>query len=850
MGGSAVTNKSVNILMVEDSPTQAVQLKHHLEEHGYDVTVARNGREALVRASERIPAMVITDVVMPEMDGYALCKSIKSLPHLRDVPVILLTSLSGPQDVLQGLECGADNFIRKPYEPKYLLSRIEYILANLELRKTERMQVGVQLLFGGRKYFITAEKQQILDLLISTYEGAIQINAELAAKQQELTRERDLLHILMDNVPDWIYFKDTKSRFTAINRSKLLALGLSNEQQALGKTDFDFFAEAYARAAFDAEQEILRTGQPRVARVEHVQWANGASAWLSSTKMLIRDVTGKAIGTFGVSRDITQARLAEEQIRKANEELELRVAERTSQLQEANQRLELELAERIRAQQTERETQARFRFLFANNPLPMWVHDRQSGAFLEVNGAAIAHYGYSAEEFGAMRISDILLANVCDRAPDLDGMTSGEWRHRLKNGSIIDVEITSHELEWVGHQAALVVAHDITERKRLQREFMMAQKMEAVGRLAAGIAHDFNNLLTIIGGYSDVVLNSLEEDSPIADDVREISRAGERAASLTRQLLAFSKRQILQAQVLDVNRIVADMDRMLRRLIGEDVELVTVLDPHLGTIKADPGQVEQVIMNLVVNARDAMPKGGKLTIETKNIDLHETVTQRHLNNLPPGAYVNVTVTDTGTGMDRETQARIFDPFFTTKGEAGTGLGLATVYGIVQQSSGAILVYSEIDHGTSFKIFLPRVHETTAKLEPAPSPHVSRGSETILVVEDEDAVRTLICSILEKRGYAVLRARNGEEALSRSDAHAGQINMMITDVVMPSMNGSDLAAQLAVVRPDMKVLLMSGYTDNAIVRHGVLSRNMAFLGKPFAPEELVRKVREILDGREV
>jgi two-component system, cell cycle sensor histidine kinase and response regulator CckA len=758
----------------------------------------------------------------------------------------LVTSLSGPQDVLKGLECGADNFIRKPYDAKYLLSRVEYILANLELRKTERMRVGVQLSFAGQKYFITAEKQQILDLLISTYEGAIQINAELIAKQRELTRERDLIQTLMDTVPDWIYFKDRQSRYTAINQATVLAFGLSSAQDANGKSDFDFFAKEHARAALADEEGILRTGMPLISKVEQARWPDGRSIWLSTTKMIIRDVAGSVIGTFGVSRDITQARLAEEQVRKANEELEARVAERTAQLAKANRRLESELAERIRAQQTERETHARFRFLFANNPLPMWVYDPENTRFLEVNDAALAHYGYSREEFAAMSVADICPAVESTPAPDPKSLDSGEWQHRLKDGRLIDAEIVSHELDWLGRRAVLVVAHDITKRKLLQRELLLAQKMEAIGRLAAGVAHDFNNLLTVIGGYSSSVLSQLQEGDPMSADVREIHSAGERAASLTRQLLTFSKRQILQPQVLEVNRIVANMDRMLRRMIGEDIELVTVLEPDVGNIKTDPGQIEQVIMNLAVNARDAMPKGGKLTIETKNVDLHETVAHQQLKSLTHGAYVNLIVTDTGIGMDLETQARIFDPFFTTKGEAGTGLGLSTVYGIVQQSGGAILVYSEPGQGTSFRVFLPRVHETAVRDKPAPALRASEGSETILVVEDEDAVRTLITAILKKHGYTLLPARNGTEALSLCEKHNGTVSLMITDVIMPCMTGSELAEQLLKLRPDLKVLFMSGYTDNAIVHRGLLKGNMAFLGKPFALQELICKVRETLD----
>ena len=546
-GSKNAANESINILIVEDSPTQAVQLRYHLESEGYSVTVARNGREALALTSEKTPSIVISDVVMPEMDGYTLCQNIKARHALKDIPVILLTSLSSPHDVLRGLECGADNFIRKPYDAKYLLSRLDYILANLQLRKDAAEQDGVQLYFGGRQYFIAARKHQILDLLTSTYEGAIQINAELATKQKELTRERDLLHTLMDNVPDWIYFKDTSSRYTAINKAAVAALRLPTVQEVLGKRDVDLFSPEHAQGTLADEQEILDTGRPVIGKVEQVQLAGGSWTWLSTTKMVNRDASGSVIGTFGVSRDITQAKLIEEQIRRANEELEARVAERTDQLAQAYRRLEAELAERIRAQQVERETQARFRFLFANNPLPMWVYDQETNRFLEVNDAAIAHYGYSAGEFAAMRISDIAVQEEegasAVHSPDLH-----EGSHRLRSGKTINVEITSHELEWLGRKAILVVAHDITERKRIEREFLFAQKMEAVGRLAAGVAHDFNNLLTVIGGYSRILLENSKPTIRCEADIPGDSQPGrERARVADAAALAFSRRQIAAA---------------------------------------------------------------------------------------------------------------------------------------------------------------------------------------------------------------------------------------------------------------------------------------------------------------
>jgi PAS domain S-box-containing protein len=836
----AVYQGQIEILIAEDSPTQAAELSYHLSEHGYHVNVTRNGQEALARVRSSRPRVVITDIVMPIMDGYDLCRAIKSDSLIRETPVILLTSLSGPQDVLKGLECGADNFIRKPYNSEYLLSRIEYILKNQELRRKGSEQAGVRLFFGGHEYYITAEKQQILDLLISTYESATHINHELSAKQLELARERDLLHTLMDNVPDFIYFKDINGRFTRINRALAALLGLPDVNEAYGRTDGDFFDESYARGARTDEESILNTGEPLIGKIERLRRPGAPAIWLSTTKMLVRDVIGSNVGTFGVSRDITLSKIAEEEIRKAKNDLETRVAERTEQLASAYQQLEQELAERERAQKMERETQARFRFLFANNPLPMWIYDLETLHIFEVNEAAVNHYGYSAEEFKKLRMSDIEAERSAGAA---------EVKHRLRKGTLIDVQIAQHTVDWGGRTSMLVVAQDTTEQKRLQREFLQAQKMEAIGTLAAGVAHDFNNLLTVVNGYCGFVLDRLTPDNPIYQDVKEVNKAGERAATLTRQLLAFSRKEISQPRVLDLNGIVADMDRMLRRLIGEDIELRSVPDPSLLPVKADPSQMEQIIVNFAVNARDAMPKGGKLIIETKNVDIEESFEAKHPARLKPGLYVMLAVTDTGVGMDSTTQARIFEPFFTTKEPGkGTGLGLSTVYGIVEQSGGLILVYSELGRGTTFKVYLPIAPAIalTATQNTAATA-LPRGGETVLVVEDEDGVRALECRALASQGYSVLNASNAADAIEVTHRHNGAIDLLVTDVVMPGTSGAELARSLKERWSSLKVLFTSGYTDNAIIHHGVRTDKSEFLAKPFGPQALVRKVREVLDS---
>ncbi|MEW6777942.1 MAG: ATP-binding protein, partial [Bdellovibrionota bacterium] len=389
---------------------------------------------------------------------------------------------------------------------------------------------------------------------------------------------------------------------------------------------------------------------------------------------------------------------------------------------------------------------------------------------------------------------------------------------------------------------------EMGERQSLEDQLVQARKMEAVGLLTGGIAHEFNNMVTVINGYAALLRRSLPSGSRESQSAGEILAAGERAAGLTRQLLAFSRKQILQPRFLNLNETVRGMAGMLRQVIGETIHLGLALGENLGTVKADPSQIEQVILNLAINARDAMPHGGKLTLETANVVLGEDYTRQHVD-VTPGPYVLLAVGDTGTGMDKETLTRVFEPFFTTK-EAGkgTGLGLATVYGIVRQSGGHVWVYSEPGQGSLFKVYLPRLESvTTAEPNPA-EPAVPRGSETILVVEDEAMIRTLVQDALSELGYRVLEAATPKEALAYLEAHAGAIDLLLTDVVMPELSGRQLAGKAKALRPSLRVLYMSGYTDNAIVHHGVLDEGVAFLQKPFTPDLLARKIREVLDGR--
>jgi two-component system cell cycle sensor histidine kinase/response regulator CckA len=509
--------------------------------------------------------------------------------------------------------------------------------------------------------------------------------------------------------------------------------------------------------------------------------------------------------------------------------------------------------ERRRSEEALRKSESVFRLLFSHNPLPTWVVDNESLQFIQVNDAAVRQYGFAPEEFSRMSMVDIRPEEKCaslEVRSTEDGSAApykGVCKHRKKNGKVFEVEMISHLLDYAGRRVRLVVAQDISERHVLEQQLRQAQKMEAVGRLAGGVAHDFNNLLMVIKGHTELLMNALPPADGMSRKIAQIDRAADRAASLTKQLLAFSRMQVLQPRVMNLNGVVNDMGKLLPRLIGEDIELGIRTAPDLGAIRADASQMEQMIMNLVVNARDAMPKGGRLIIETSNAELDHTYNSTH-PIVRPGKYVLLAVSDTGTGMDADTQAHIFEPFFTTKEPGkGTGLGLATVYGVVKQSGGFIWVYSEVGKGTSFKIYLPLVDQPEDKGSvPVPLAEAPRGSETILLAEDEQDVREVAREFLESGGYTVIEAHNGAEALRLATERKGSIDLLVTDMVMPGITGKELARRLQFLHSDIGVVYMSGYSEQAAAETAQVDENVRLLTKPFSRGSILRAVRAALN----
>jgi two-component system cell cycle sensor histidine kinase/response regulator CckA len=939
-----MANRILRALNVEDLERDVLLLTRHLTRAGYDLVSERVETRAQMKAAleAREWDVILCDYSMPHFSALSALEVLKEMEL--DIPFIIISGTVGEAVAVEAMRAGANDYLMKDNLVR-LAPTIERAIHEADNRRARR-------------------------------------RAEAELRRSEVQYRR-----LLDTAYEGVWVFDDQMRTTYANWRLADMLGVSPEEM-IGRSVSDFLDD-------DARAYVEQRWQQRARGVKEqydlrLRRADGSALWVIASATPILGEQGEFIGSLSMLTDITERRRAEEALR---------------------------------------ESEVRYRLLFESNPLPMWVYDLETLAFLAVNEAAIYHYGYSREDFLSMTITDIrpledipaLLENVSQIDGGIDA--AGGWRHLKKDGTVIDVEITSHELTFAGRRAELVLANDITERKQAEeiqtrraaqmalradvnaalaetssplrrllergtealvkhlgaalariwtlnreenvlelrasaglythndgpdarvplgattigliaeerqpritnevqndphlsnkewakQEGMVAfagyplvvedrlvgvmaifarqgladdtldalasvadiisqgierkraeealfvtenqlrqsQKLEAVGQLAGGIAHDFNNLLTVITGYSDLLLVHLDQGDPTRLKVEEIKKAGERAASLTRQLLAFSRKQVLQPRVLNLNAIVADTEKMLRRLIGEDVGVLTVLDPSLGQTKADPGQIEQVLLNLTVNARDAMPQGGKLTIETSNVYLDNQYARRHIA-VRPGNYVMLAVSDTGSGMNAETQAHIFEPFFTTKEqEKGTGLGLSTVYGIVKQSGGHIWVYSEIEKGTTFKVYLPRVDDVP-QIDAAPDTltDLPLGRETVLLTEDEHPVRHLARVILEMSGYQVLEAAGGDEAISIYEEHKGQIDLLITDVVMPKMSGPELAQSLETLSPGIKVLYLSGYTDDAIIRHGLLDQGMAFLQKPFTPEALTRKVREVLDS---
>jgi PAS domain S-box-containing protein len=840
------------ILIVDDDQGSRELYRALLTPFGYEVLEARDGREALDIAGRRRPDLIISDILMPTMNGYEFVSMLRKDPAMADVPVIFNSaSFLDNETRTLGAACGVSLFILKPCEPDKALSTIQCAL-------------GLKVDHFFQSTPASPERDDAIPLLIDAF----------YAKGQQLDalslRLASLLEVALDLAKPAMV--DALLRIAGDGARKIVGanyagIGILSAGGSALKS-FALFGVAsdirdrLASASFSGEvfASILKN------HVTHRSFSPfGEPPGLDlppghppvKSFLAVPLKTGnQAYGWIYVAEKLASLAFTDEDAQALNAlaaylAIAYESAQRFDMIEERTRRLEDEVAERKRAEE-------RFRMLVETAPTGIIIVD-SNGRIVDSNVHSLKMFGYLREELVGQQVEMLLPEAIkqthrkhrASYASSPRGRPMGmgmELFARRKDGSDFPVEISLGPLATRGEMLVSAAIVDITERKKMEERLRVSQRMEAIGKLAGGVAHDFNNLLTVILGCCDQMSGYFPADHPGIHKMEMVKKAASSAADVTRQLLAFGRKQIMQPQVIDPTQILNAVGKMIARLIGEDVEFSIAAQPDVGFVSADPGQLEQVLMNLATNARDAMPAGGRLAIKLANADLDEEYKTLH-PPVVPGHYIVIEVADTGCGMDAKTQAKIFDPFFTTKEIGkGTGLGLATVYGIVKQTGGYIWVYSEVAKGTVFRVYLPRVEQPThvaisAEADPPPP----RGCETILLAEDSESLREIAEEYLQSLGYEVIAAESGAHAVELADKFSRQIHLLLTDVVMPGMSGRELADALTAKRPGTKVLYSSGYTDDAIVRQGVLEPGIAFIQKPYRPKALARKVREVLDS---
>ncbi len=835
------------VLLVDDDSMQRKLGQIALTHAGFQVLLSQDGESALRVAQERKPDVIVSDVLMPRMDGFALCKAIRADPAVGRTPIILMSAhyLEHEDDKLAG-RFGANRYVSRTGGFGAVVRAVVEALdspsagppappsddlqADYVRRITHQLERQANLGAGlARQVSLQATALSVLDSLADSLSG-----------------ELDPESVLNDTLAEC-----------------LDAAGLSVGAILLSSTAGELVLKANMGPAPTAPWEsyatILRQamvgGGFLVPSPEAGRAGQELLAGLGVASALLVPIVarGEALGVLLLASNRTDlADLENATFVRAARSVSMQLGEAV-----ALSRMFRKLAA----------SEKRRRTLVEGAHDCIFVLDAD-GRFGDANPATERFFGRDRAGLMGTRIHQFM-------SDDDGGRADKEFVSLLQTGKLVVLarrfvrpdgtavigDLSASVVDTDGVSAVFGIMRDVTEKVRAEEalqaseralhaseeKLRQGQKMEAVGRLAGGVAHDFNNVLSVIISYAEMIVADLKPGDPVRDAAEEIRKAGERAAGLTRQLLMFSRQNVIEPRILDLNEILAGMEKMLHRIVGEDVDLTCATTPLLGRVRADSTSIEQVVMNLVVNARDAMPAGGQLTLETANVTLDDAYARMH-PGVRAGPHVMLAVTDTGTGMDSATKARIFEPFFTTKAkDKGTGLGLATVFGIAQQGGGSVWVYSEVGRGTTFKVYLPAVEGSVALGAAVAPTSTLRGNETILLVEDDDPVRAVATGILERHGYHVITASHAGEALLVSEQHSGPVHLLVTDVVMPKMSGPELARRLSKDRPDMKVLCMSGYTDDGVVRHGILEATVAYLQKPLTTDALARKVREVLDG---
>ena len=830
------------ILIVDDHEANRELLTTLLGYENHQTVEASDGAEGLERARAVRPDLIITDILMPTMDGYEFTHNLRADPALAAIPVIFYSAHYLMHEARALAErCRVDYVVPKPVEPQELLRTVN---AALGLKPV--------VVSPPPPEDFDREHIRVLTNKLSTQAEHVQ---NLNARLEALIEIGHELNVAQD--PSALV-----ERYCRAAREVIGAMGASACLTDKSGRVVHRFCSGRVKPV-DTEDpcptcelhspvtDVLATGECRRGRI----WPGGAVALRCTPGLgpldsyLVAPVLtrNRTYGWIGLGNKLGDAGFSAEDERLLTTlAAQLAVGYENSRLfEELKQRaedLEREVAERRRSAE-------KYRMVVEQASDGIIIAD-PNGNFVEVNPKMLEMLGYTRAEFLQLNLRDLVPKDDQSRdAVRLDLLRSGkvvrkERRFIRRDGSLIDTELGITALE-EGIQA---IVRDVSERNRLETQLRQSQKLEAVGRLAGGVAHDFNNLLTVIVGHSDLAISALDPRDRLRRDIEDIRDAGVRAAMLTHQLLAFSRKQLIQPKILNLNTAIANLTKMLGRLISSNIEIVTRIDAEAWSAKVDAGQLDQVILNLALNARDAMPLGGKLMIETANRRFEgEQISGQ--GQIPPGNYVMLAVSDTGCGMDAETRSHLFEPFFTTKAQGkGTGLGLSTVYGIVRQSAGHIAVYSEPGHGTSVKVYLPRAAESADSAaqaeDTAPLPV---GTETILIAEDEDRVRSLAAAVLAQQGYSVIEACDGQEALAKAREYPGEIHLLLTDVVMPKISGTGLADELRRDRPGIQVLLSSGYTGDTVMQQGMLDAATPFLQKPFTMRTLAIKVREVLDA---
>lgn len=818
-------------MVVDDVPANLKLLTEIVAAHGHEVRPASSGQLALRSVAAEAPDLILMDVRMSEMDGYEVCRRLKGDEKSRWIPVIFISALDEAEDKVKGFEAGGIDYITKPFQPAEVLKRIE---THLSLRRLQqRLEAQNQRLQQEVSERLRVEEE------LQKHRASLEelVNERTTDLQQEVQRRRraeamlgesaHFLQMLMDAIPNPIYYKDKYGIYQGCNSAFEAYLG-RDKSEIVGASVHDIAPKKLADRYHEMDQALLRQGGVQVYE-SAVRYADDTFRDVIFSKATYANADGTPAGLVGVILDISERKRAEMAIREANE---------------------------------------RFRTVLRAATAYAIICTDTGGIITVFNEGAERMLGYRAEEVIGQATPELFHdpEEVAACATDL-GISPGfelfvtgarrgetetrEWTYVRKDGSRLTVSLTVTAMRNEGGVLTgfIGIARDITVEKRLEQQLIQSQKMECVGLLAGGVAHDFNNLLTPILGYSELLMAGFSEDDPRHRRLRQIKQAADRAQELTRRLLAFSRKQIIELKTVDLGDIIRQFKSMLRRTIRENIQINVNIPPSLGKVRADAGQIELVLLNLSINAQDAMPDGGVLTIEATDMDLDDSYVAMH-PELAPGPHVMLQVSDTGIGMDQRTREHIFEPFFTTKELGkGTGLGLSTVYGVVRQHGGAIFVYSEKGRGSVFKLFLPRVAEGAeplASLSPLPAA-AAAGIETVLVVEDNDMVRALVAEMLENLGYRVLSAESPDHSLDLVQDYQGSIDLLITDVVMPGRNGSELFDQLRHIIPGLRVLFMSGYTSDVIGHHGVLDEGVAFIQKPFTRQLLSEKVRNVLDS---